>query len=90
MGTSAGPRAKISGRAAKFDQYVGESSCELSASKCVAQFEISTFGWRAVRIKASRLPAPPPAWVAPYARMVAEDELRWADLATLARAVEAS
>jgi hypothetical protein len=35
------------------------------------------------------LPAPPRAWVAPYARMVEEDELRWADLATLRRAVEA-
>jgi hypothetical protein len=28
-------------------------------------------------------------WAAPYARMVVEDELRWPDLATLVRAIEA-
>jgi len=35
------------------------------------------------------LPTPPPAWAAPYARMVEEDDLRWADLPALVRAVDA-
>jgi len=35
------------------------------------------------------LPPPPSAWEAPYTRMVEEDELRWPDLATLVRAIEA-
>jgi hypothetical protein len=48
-----------------------------------------TFTSRKTHAVPAALPAPPPAWVAPYARMVEEDELRWADLATLARAVEA-
>ncbi len=48
-----------------------------------------TFGSRKTHALPISLPAPPPAWVAPYARMVAEDDLRWADLATLASAVEA-
>jgi hypothetical protein len=48
-----------------------------------------TFTSRKTHAVPAALPAPPPAWVAPYARMVEEDELRWADLATLAQAVEA-
>lgn len=35
------------------------------------------------------LPDPPPAWAAYYARMTAEDELRWSDLADLTHAVRA-
>jgi hypothetical protein len=48
-----------------------------------------TFSSRQTHALPAALPAPPPAWVAPYARMVEEDELRWADLASLAQAVEA-
>jgi hypothetical protein len=47
-----------------------------------------TFVARATHALPNALPAPPPAWAAPYARMVEEDDLRWADLAILARAVE--
>ena len=48
-----------------------------------------TFGWRQTHSLPSSLPLPPDAWAAPYGRMVEEDELPWADLATLTRAVEA-
>ena len=48
-----------------------------------------TFTSRKTHALPGVLPAPPPAWAAPYARMVEEDELRWADLATLVHAVEA-
>ena len=48
-----------------------------------------TFTSRKTQALPASFPPPPPAWAAPYARMVEEDELRWADLATVARAVEA-
>ena len=48
-----------------------------------------TFTSRKTHALPASFPAPPPAWAAPYARMVEEDELRWADLATLTHAVEA-
>ena len=48
-----------------------------------------TFTSRKTHALPAALPSPPPAWAAPYARMVDEDELRWADLATLVHAVEA-
>jgi hypothetical protein len=48
-----------------------------------------TFTSRKTHALPADLPSPPPAWAAPYARMVDEDELRWADLATLVHAVEA-
>jgi hypothetical protein len=48
-----------------------------------------TFTSRKTHALPAALPSPPPAWVAPYARMVEEDELPWADLATLVHAVEA-
>jgi hypothetical protein len=48
-----------------------------------------TFASRKTQALPGSFPPPPSAWAAPYARMVEEDELRWADLATVARAVEA-
>lgn len=48
-----------------------------------------TFTSRKTHALPAALPSPPPAWAAPYARMVDEDELRWADLATLVHAVDA-
>ena len=48
-----------------------------------------TFTSRKTHPLPAALPLPPTAWMAPYARMVEEDELRWADLAMLTRAVEA-
>src|SRR6266478_8572750 len=39
-----------------------------------------TFTSRKTHALPVALPAPPAAWVAPYTRMVAEDDLRWADL----------
>ena len=48
-----------------------------------------TFTSRKTHLLPAALPPPPAAWAAPYARMVEEDELGWADLATLTRAVEA-
>ena len=48
-----------------------------------------TFTSRKTHALPVSLPAPPPAWAAPYARMVEEDELGWDHLAILTRAVEA-
>jgi hypothetical protein len=48
-----------------------------------------TFTSRKTHALPFALPPPPPAWATPYARMVEEDDLRWVDLVTLARAVEA-
>src|SRR5262245_10932022 len=48
-----------------------------------------TFTSRKIQGLPTSLPAPPSAWAAPYARMIAEDELRWRDLAELTRAVQA-
>jgi hypothetical protein len=61
---------------------------ELDPKRIRAALE-QTFSARRTHPLATSLPEPPPAWNAPYARMVAEDELHWADLATLVRAVEA-
>ena len=47
-----------------------------------------TFTSRHTHALPSSLPPPPATWLAPYARMAEEDELRWADLATLVEAVE--
>jgi hypothetical protein len=48
-----------------------------------------TFASRETHTVPRMLPAPPPSWEAPYARMAQEDELRWPDLAALVAAVEA-
>jgi Nucleotidyl transferase AbiEii toxin, Type IV TA system len=48
-----------------------------------------TFGSRNTHPIPPSLPKPPAGWAAPYARMALEDELKWPDLATLTRAVEA-
>ena len=48
-----------------------------------------TFSSRKTHALPLSLPPPPASWAAPYARMVEEDELAWADLATLTRAVDA-
>lgn len=48
-----------------------------------------TFSSRKTHALPLSLPPPPASWAAPYARMVEEDELAWADLGTLTRAVEA-
>jgi hypothetical protein len=48
-----------------------------------------TFTSRKTHALPVSLPPPPASWTAPYARMVEEDELAWADLASLTRAVEA-
>lgn len=48
-----------------------------------------TFQSRKTHLMPGALPAPPPTWAAPYARMVAEDELPWPDLAALVRAASA-
>lgn len=48
-----------------------------------------TFTSRKVQALPVAFPPPQPAWAAPYARMVEEDELQWTDLDTLARAVDA-
>lgn len=46
-----------------------------------------TFAARKTHALPTSLPAPPSAWVAPYARMALDDELHWKDLTTLVRAV---
>lgn len=48
-----------------------------------------TFTARKTHALPDALPAPPPGWAAPYARMVEEDELPWADVHALTRALEA-
>lgn len=48
-----------------------------------------TFAERKTHPLPASLPQPPAAWGAPYARMVAEDDLGWGDLATLMRAASA-
>jgi nucleotidyltransferase AbiEii toxin of type IV toxin-antitoxin system len=48
-----------------------------------------TFDSRRTHPLPASVPSPSPAWGAPYARMVEEDELRWKDLAALTDAVEA-
>ena len=48
-----------------------------------------TFTSRKTHALPVSLPPAPAAWAAPYARMVEEDELSWADLAILTLAVEA-
>jgi hypothetical protein len=48
-----------------------------------------TFMSRKMQTLPSALPEPSVDWTLRYARMVVEDELRWADLAALTRAVEA-
>lgn len=47
-----------------------------------------TFVSRKTHALPASFPPPPSAWQAPYARMVDEDALAWANLTTLARAVE--
>jgi Nucleotidyl transferase AbiEii toxin, Type IV TA system len=61
---------------------------ELEADRLRSALE-QTFTSRKTHAVPVSLPAPPDAWVAPYARMVDEDELRWADLKILVSAVEA-
>jgi len=61
---------------------------ELEATRVRSALE-QTYTFRKTHALPVSLPAPPVAWAAPYARMVDEDELRWADLATLVGAVEA-
>ncbi|MBK7401692.1 MAG: nucleotidyl transferase AbiEii/AbiGii toxin family protein [Myxococcales bacterium] len=46
-----------------------------------------TFAARKTHELPRSLPSPPSAWVAPYARMAFDDELRWPDMPTLVRAV---
>jgi len=48
-----------------------------------------TFASRKTHALPASLPPPPAGWAAPYARMVEEDELRWADLPTLMHAARA-
>jgi Nucleotidyl transferase AbiEii toxin, Type IV TA system len=48
-----------------------------------------TFSARKTQSLPQSLPPPPSSWTAPYARMVEQDDLPWADLSILARAVEA-
>lgn len=61
---------------------------ELEATRLRQALE-QTFTSRKTHALPVSFPPPPPAWAGPYGRMVAEDELAWADLATLTRAVEA-
>lgn len=61
---------------------------EIEGARLRAALE-QTFGSRKTHVMPSALPEPPPAWAAVYARMVAEDELPWADLATLVQAATA-
>jgi len=48
-----------------------------------------TFSSRKTHTLPTSLPEPAVSWVAPYARMARQNELQWADLGTLTRAVEA-
>jgi hypothetical protein len=48
-----------------------------------------TFSSRKTHALPASLPEPATSWVAPYARMAQQNELRWQDLSTLTRAVEA-
>lgn len=48
-----------------------------------------TFQARRTHPLPSSLPAPSPAWQAPYARMVEQDDLRWRSLAELTEAAQA-
>jgi hypothetical protein len=61
---------------------------ELEAARLRLALE-QTFSSRKTHALPVSLPAPAAAWAAPYARMVEEVELGWADLAILTRAVEA-
>lgn len=61
---------------------------EIDGKRLRAALE-QTFASRKTHALPAALPEPPPAWAAPYARMVAEDELPWTDLAMLTRAASA-
>lgn len=61
---------------------------EIDAARLRAAVQ-QTFTSRGTHALPSALPEPPASWAGPYARMVAEDELPWADLATLAQATAA-
>ena len=61
---------------------------ELDARRLLDALEL-TFTFRQTHPRPTSLTAPPPTWTAPYARMAAEDQLRWRtldDLTTAARA----
>lgn len=60
---------------------------EIDPTRLRAALE-QTFGSRRTHALPTSVPEPPSAWAGPYARMVQEDELRWADLAALVRAVD--
>ena len=60
---------------------------EIEASRLRAALA-QTFDSRKTHPLPSSFPSPSPAWAAPYARMVNEDELPWKDLATLTHAVQ--
>jgi len=47
-----------------------------------------TFTFRNTHPLPSLVPAPPPAWETPYAAMAQEDQLAWATLADVTRAVQ--
>lgn len=47
-----------------------------------------TFTFRKTHALPSLVPAPPPAWETPYAAMAREDQLAWATLADVTRAVQ--
>lgn len=61
---------------------------ELDGARLRAAVE-QTFGSRKTHAIPPALPEPPPAWAAAYERMATEDELPWADLATLTTAAAA-
>lgn len=60
----------------------------LEAQRARAALE-QTFTFRQTHALPSSLPAPPPAWAAPYAAMAIEDELAWATLDDVTRAAAA-
>ena len=60
---------------------------EIDAKRLRAALE-QTFTFRKTHPLPSLVPAPPPAWETPYAAMAREDQLAWATLADVTRAVQ--
>ena len=64
------------------------SAGPLEAERLRAALE-QTFTFRKTHALPATLPAPPPAWAAPYAAMAREDRLAWPTLAVVAEAARA-
>jgi nucleotidyltransferase AbiEii toxin of type IV toxin-antitoxin system len=80
------PRARPNSRVKDLpDLALLASAGPLEAERLRAALE-QTFTFRKTHTLPAALPAPPPAWAAPYAAMAREDRLAWPTLAVVAEA----